>query len=336
MKKTLLVTIDFPPNLGGVAKYYQDICNDFESDKIVVLTMNQEKSEEFDSQQKYKIYRNDLLYKFIWPKWLKMIFAIKKIVKQENIGHIHVGQILPVGEAVLFTRLPFTVFAHGMDITIPQNNLRKKIVLKKIIKKSEKLIANSNFTKQELVKLGAGENKVEIIHPKPNKKLLDLVDQNVINQIKEKYNLQNKKVLLSVGRLVKRKGFDDVIIALPEVLKEIPNLVYIIIGDGPERKNLNKVIQDSKLSNVVITGSVNEKELAAYYSLCDAFIMTSKQLDNGDVEGFGIVYLEADMFNKPVIGRDSGGIKDAIDLCQDKILIRSEREIALSIIRYLK
>jgi len=219
---------------------------------------------------------------------------------------------------------------------MPQLHKRKKAILKKIIKKSDRLVANSNFTKEELIKLGASGDKIVIIHPKPNKKLLELVDQKVIDRIKEKYSLQNKKVLLSVGRLVKRKGFDDVIKAIPDVSKEIPGLVYTIVGDGPERERLENQIKELNLGNVIITGNASEKELAAFYSMCDAFIMTSKQLENGDVEGFGIVYLEADMFEKPVIGLNSGGVKDAIDKCHNGKLLSRREEIIKNIINYLK
>lgn len=324
MKKTLLVTIDFPPNMGGVANYYENICRLLPSDKIVVLTNKVDDSEEFDQKQSYKIYRRDLFFKILWPSWLKMSWQIRKIIKQENIEMIYVGQILPVGEAALFCKLPFVVFAHGMDITIPQKNKRKKYLLKKIIRKSYKLVANSNFTKKELVKLGAKDEKVIIVHPCPDRTLLDKLDEKIVEQLRQKYNLNNKKIILSVGRLVKRKGFDRIIESLPKVLKQIDNLVYVIVGEGLERDNLKSLVEKLNFKNVIFTGQVSQKELGGFYSLCDVFIMTPKQLANGDVEGFGMVYLEANMFGKPVIAVDSGGVGDAVADNINGILLKSD------------
>jgi len=339
MKKSLLVTIDFPPKLGGVAQYYQNICSNLPKDKIVVLTNKLEGSAEFDKQQQYKIYRKDLLYKIFWPKWLKMIKQIKKIVKQENIEQIYVGQILPVGEAAMLVNLPMIIFTHGMDITMPQKNKRKKTILKRIIKKSNKLIANSNFTKQELIKLGAYDEQVHIVHPCPDRKFIQMFDKKVADEIKQKYSIANKKIILSVGRLVERKDFDKVIESLTLVKDEFPDITYVIAGDGPDKNNLLYTIDKLDLKGkVILLGNVNDKELSVLYNLANIFIMTPKQLPSGDVEGFGTVYLEANMFGKPIIATSSGGVGDAVIDNLNGILIKkaSINEISDAIIKLLK
>lgn len=324
MKKALLVTIDFPPKIGGVANYYENLCQNLPANKIAVLTEKQKDSKSFDKKQNYKIYREDLFYNYLWPQWLKMIFKMRKIIKKEKIEVIYVGQILPVGEAAFFLSLPFIIFTHGMDITLPQKNKKKKYLLKKIIAKSYKLVANSNFTREELMKLGAKAQKVTIINPSPDRKLLEVLDKQLISQLRQKYNLNNKRILLSVGRLVKRKGFDEVIQSLPQVLKSIPDLVYVVVGDGPERQNLENIISEINLNKqVLLIGAASQKELSAWYYLCQVFIMTPKQLPDGDVEGFGTVFLEANMFGKPVIATASGGISDAVSNGLNGLLINN-------------
>jgi len=339
MKKALLVTIDFPPKLGGVAKYYENICKNLPADKIVVLTNKAKGSDKFDKKQQYKIYREDLFFRFFWPRWVKMILKIKKIIKKENIEIIYIGQILPVGEAMMLVKLPFIVFTHGMDITMPQKNKRKALILKKIIGKSYKLISNSNFTKNELRKLGAPDDKITIINPCPDTDLLNQINSDTTNELVNKYNLKDNKIILSVGRLVERKDFDKVIESLTLVSNDFENYKYIIVGDGNDKNNLESTINRLNLDDrVILTGDVNDQELAGLYNLCDVFVMTPKQLQNGDVEGFGTVYLEANLFGKPVISTRSGGVTDAVVDNVNGLLIykASINEISDAIIKLLK
>jgi len=132
------------------------------------------------------------------------------------------------------------------------------------------------------------------------------------SEIIEKHNLKGRKVILTVGRLVKRKGHDMVIKSLPNVLKAIPNAVYVIVGAGPELGSLKIVVKELNLSeNVIFPGYVASKDLPNYYKACDVFVMASREL-NGDIEGFGIVYLEANACGKPVIAGRSGGTGSAV------------------------
>jgi phosphatidylinositol alpha-1,6-mannosyltransferase len=121
-------------------------------------------------------------------------------------------------------------------------------------------------------------------------------------------------MILTVGNLVERKGHDMVISALPEVQKVIPDVTYLVVGDGRYRSNLEQLaVTRGVRDRVVFAGQVPEKELPEIYSLCDVFVMPARErLDECDVEGFGLVYLEANACGKPVIGGRSGGIPDAI------------------------
>jgi len=120
-------------------------------------------------------------------------------------------------------------------------------------------------------------------------------------------------VILTVGNLVERKGHDVVLKSLPKVLKEVPNTVYLIVGDGEQKQNLKELVDELGLGEqVIFTGRVPEKELPQYYNACDVFIMPSREIGS-DIEGFGIVFLEAGACSKPVIGGRSGGIIDAVE-----------------------
>jgi len=189
------------------------------------------------------------------------------------------------------------------------------------IKNAENIICVSNYT-AELTKNFLNEklhSKIKIVNPGIASELK--VDKQLVEEIKIKHNLTNKIVLFSVGRLVKRKGFDNVIKALPEILKSVPNLYYVIAGDGPDKIYLKELAKG--IDNIIFLGLSTDKEKWAWLSLCDIFITPARNI-NGDFEGFGIVYLEANLAGKPVIAGDSGGIRDAVQGAYSGILVDPE------------
>lgn len=325
IKKSLLITLDFPPSYGGVATYYHHICKNLPSDKVVVVAPEHPKAKIFDQTQRYAIIRKNLANNLAKPKLLKIFDTLKwmsaikfltEIIKNHDIELLQVGQILPLGTVALALKtkynIPYIFYAHGLDITLPQKIYHKKKLMRKIIANASGIVANSNFTKDELVKLGANPEKIIVVYPCPNLEP-EQISEWIIKEIKEAHELIDKKIILTVGRLVKRKGHDMVIKALPDILKRVPDAIYVIVGNGPYRKKLERLVGDMKLGNhVKFVGEVPDNQLKAYYEISDVFVMPARQLENGDVEGLGIVYLEANAFSKPVIGGRSGGVPEAI------------------------
>jgi phosphatidylinositol alpha-1,6-mannosyltransferase len=135
--------------------------------------------------------------------------------------------------------------------------------------------------------------------------------------------------------LVKRKGFDTVIQALPEARKYAPELVYVYAGDGPEKVSLKNAAKGVK--EVICLGSISEDDKWAWLRACDIFIMPARNI-NGDFEGFGIVYLEANLCGKPVIAGNSGGVKDAVKTTYTGLMVNPENteDIANNIITLAK
>jgi len=322
--KTLLFTLEYPPFHGGVANYYGNLAKHWpKPGEISILNNN----------DGYLINN-----KLPLLKWLPAYFALSQKIKQEKIGHIIVGQILPLGTAALiyswFYKTKYSIFLHGMDLTYAIKNPRKKWLAKEILKSAEKIICINNYT-ADLTKqfFPLSSNRVITVNPGIDPALP--INQEDILKLKEKYNLQNKIILLSVGRLVKRKGFDKVIEALPEALKQVPNLIYIIIGDGKEIENWRFKIENLKLEKYIyIINQTTDQERDIWYSASDIFIMPSRNID-GDFEGFGIVYLEANSAGKPVIAGRSGGVQDAVIEGLNGLLVNPEdiSEIASAIIK---
>jgi len=100
MQKILFISIDFPPDVGGVATYYKNVCNNLKDVELTVLAEEKSGTASFDEKQNYKVIRRNLFYKRFWPKWLKMMIEVRKILKQEQYDWVFVGQVLPIGTVV--------------------------------------------------------------------------------------------------------------------------------------------------------------------------------------------------------------------------------------------
>jgi len=337
MRKTLLITLEFPPFAGGVGYYYFNLVKRLPNEKICVLT-NETKT--LAENINFKIYRQVLLTKLpIWPKWLFALFKIATLVKKEGVELIWVGQVLPIGTMALilkkFLKLDYLVSCHGTDILTAQKKQRKRELLIKILREAKIITANSKYTQQEIVKLGISPEKIIIIYPCAND--LPPIDPIKKDKLLTNYNLKNKKILLSVGRLVPRKGFITIINIFPELLNIFPNLIYLIIGQGRLKEKLEQQISSLNLNNAIkILDNISNEDLSYFYDLADIFILTPINLAT-EVEGWGMVFLEASLFAKPIIASATGGIPEAVLANKTGILINPEnpQEITQAIIKLL-
>ncbi|MBI2411043.1 MAG: glycosyltransferase family 4 protein [Candidatus Kerfeldbacteria bacterium] len=340
MKKTLLMTLDYPPMVGGVANYYRHLVEQLPQESIVVL--DNAHGELLSSSR------------WVWPKWLKAVSSTYRLIKKEKIEHLLVGQILPLGTVALmlhlWLRIPYTVMTHAMDVTLPfgpEGSRRKQWLIKNILHKAAAVTTVSSFTKNKLRELGVQSHKIFLVYPCPHitPELLSAKHppQDYSRELRfatqSRCSLeylaagiaQGKKIILSVGRLVERKGFDMVIRALPELRKIFPNILYIIVGDGTDRQRLEQIAREQRVDDIVhFTEVISDEAIAQWFAACTFFVMPSRKLSNNDVEGFGIVYLEANSFGKPVIAGNSGGVHDAVIDGQTGLLVEPENVTMLT------
>ena len=325
---TILFTLEYPPFRGGIANYYNNIVKYWpQEDKIIVLHNNEGQ-----------------LLNSKWPvlKWwpaIKELYRATQEANKNSATQVLVGHVLPLGTVAYLISwlrpIEYSVFLHGMDLAFAQRSKRKKWLMKKILKRAQKIICNSSYVAKQAEEFMGRESaeKMVVVNPGVEQRLM--VNGRLSTELIRKYNLKNKLVLLTVGRLVKRKGVDKVLECLPGVLKEVPNLVYVIVGAGEELSNCQLLMVNGQLEgSVLIITNANEDEKWAWYELCDIFIMPARNI-KGDVEGFGIVYLEANLAGKPVIAGDSGGVRDAVEDGVSGLLINPEdiNEIKNAIIK---
>ncbi|HEA47489.1 MAG TPA: glycosyltransferase family 1 protein, partial [bacterium] len=280
--RILLATNDFPPKVGGIQTYCYQLAKNLVSlgEKIVVLVPGVEGNLEFDKRENFRIIRV--------KNRLNLYFAFFSTLKKEKIEIILVAHRANYARLASWTnillKIPYDIIVYGGEILLS----RRRKSIRKNFARAGKVITISNFTKERLIEIGIPAKKIEVIHPG-----VDPIRFNPeldSTSVKKKYKLEGKKVILTVSHLVKRKGHHNVLKALPQVLKRVPNLIYLIVGKGEEEEKLKGIVKDLKLEDkVIFVGEVKEEELPLYYVACDLFIMPSYEIkERGDVEGFGI------------------------------------------------
>lgn len=312
--KYLIFTLEYPPFKGGVGKYYEKLVQYFEGE---VFVLTNPIKEDIVNRDTSKEIRKLITTKWLRPRWLPALKSLYQTLKDKNINHVIVGHILPLGIVTYYLskklNFKYSIVLHGMDFALVMSNLNKHNISKKILKNADKIICANNYT-AKLVEMfdESLKDKLSVVNPGVDSSFVR--DPKRIEEFKNQYNLKDKKILFSLGRLVKRKGFDMVIKAMPKALEKEKDLVYLIGGVGPDEKYLKeelKKLPEEMQKKVIFLGKVSDEDRWACLELCDIFIMPSRNID-GDFEGFGIVYLEANLVGKPVIAGDNGGVSDAV------------------------
>jgi phosphatidyl-myo-inositol dimannoside synthase len=244
----------------------------------------------------------------------------------------HVG-LAPVGWLVhVAIGRPYWVVAYGIDVWC-----RLPIIKKKALQRAAKILSLSDFTGKQVVKLHgvAGERALTLT---PCIAQEDWLTLRPAAGPLAGLGLEGCRVILTVARLAASEGYkghDVVLRGLPSVIERVPNLKYLIVGDGDDRPRLEKLVQDLRLqSHVVFLGEVRDDALlAACYRACDVFILPARTViddANPKGEGFGIVYLEAMTFSKPVIAPNFGAPADIIRHGEHGLLVDPEDSAAIA------
>ena len=207
--------------------------------------------------------------------------------------------------------IPLVTIAHGDDFLrrYPFN------INEFIFRSIQKTIVTNRFMRKLFFKVhNVDPNKVKVIHLGVD--IEKSIVKESVKELREKFNIHlNDFVILTVSRFYPRKGFDTILKAIKLIIEEHPNipLQYVIIGSGKDEPRIKKLISDLNIkSHVKLLGSVNETVKNQYYKLSDVFVLVP-EVKKESIEGFGIVYIEANYFNTPVIGARSGGVRIAIE-----------------------
>ena len=207
--------------------------------------------------------------------------------------------------------IPYWLFAHGLEVTGLRGwfmNRRRIIDFQCAVQ----IVANSEATAQRVRGLGVPERGIAVIHPGVNVESLVPLPIGGVKDVLTSVGLDGVPFLLSMGRLVKRKGFDLTISAFASLAHEFPELHFVLAGDGPERKQLESIASTLDIRHRIhILGRISERVKAGLLQSCEYFVLANREV-RGDMEGFGLVFREAAHFGKACIGGNNGGVPEAI------------------------
>ncbi len=229
------------------------------------------------------------------------------------------------------------IYVHGEELPeLMKGGYHSRLRLQ-ALRSASRFVAISSFTKNGLVSLGIPEDRVSVITNgvdltrfRPGEKNQHMIDR---------HGLANRRVLMTLARLDERKGQDMLIRALPRIRAAVPDVVYLLVGDGGYEATLRRLVSELSLEDaVVFAGAATDSEVLQFYLTCDVFAMPNRTTPNGDTEGFGLVFLEAGACAKPVIGGVAGGVPDAVIHGKTGFLVdgTSPEAIADSCIRLLQ
>lgn len=324
----LIITRYFPPSRGGTEAYTFDLARGLagRGREVVVLAPPAPGDSEFDDRCGFEVVRAGE-GRQRWVRLWALFRGARRLRDQRPIELIIATTWSPAGLIARWLRfrfsLPYLVVAHGSELYAhrPWNWLRGMVLAG-----ADRVLANSEFTRLRLEKLGVGREKISLVYPAVNLEKLAGGNRPPISLRGE------GPLLLTVTRLSPKKGVDTVLAALPRVRKLAGPVRYLVVGEGEDRPRLEGMVRDLGLEgSVTFAGKVSDGDLAAAYRLCDLFLLVSREERGGsDYEGFGIVLLEAAAAGKPVIAGRSGGIPEAVEEGVSGLLVdpRSPEETA--------
>lgn len=291
--RILFIARNYPPIFGGLEKNAEEFYTHLQPLAAVDLLSNPRGK------------------KYLPVFFLQVFFRLITHARKYDVIHFNDAVMSPLLPIIrLFSRAKVTFTVNGLDI-VYRNNLYQALI-PYFLRQADRIFPISEYTARECEERQIDPRKIRIITVGINEIYPFALSDASISDFLTKYSIkvEEKKVLISMGRLVKRKGhawfLENVFPLLPE------NTVYLIGGDGPERPELEQIIVENKLeSRVYLLGRITDMEKQALYQVGDLFIMPNISVRN-DPEGFGIVLLEAGTYQLPVIATDIEGISSAV------------------------
>jgi phosphatidylinositol alpha-1,6-mannosyltransferase len=317
-KKILLVTNDFGPRTGGIETFVIGLLERITGHHVIVFTSSQGETSAYDQDwlDKFGVQVLRDKSKILLPS-RRVTRNVKKIVTESDIDVVIFGAAAPLAFMSKSLRKigvkKIIALTHGHEVwwakVFPFN-----FAIKRIGASVDHLTYLGEFTRKAISKTLSEKSRNKLVKIAPGIDTAHFIPRADGFEKRVELGLQDKKIIISVGRLVHRKGQDKLIEAMPTILRKIPNAHLLIVGEGPYKNHLDKLVKKFSLEeSVTFVGRILYDKLPTYLSAADLFAMPSRSRFFGlEVEGLGIVYLEASACGIPVVAGNSGGAPDAV------------------------
>ncbi|WP_330291655.1 glycosyltransferase family 4 protein [Streptomyces sp. NBC_00576] len=321
MHKTLIVTNDFPPRPGGIQAFLHNMALRLDPDRVVVYASTWKRGPEgarataaFDAEQPFTVVRDRTTMLLPTPAVTGQAVAL---LREHGCTSVWFGAAAPLGLMAPALRKAgaerLVATTHGHEAGWAQLPAARQL-LRRIGESTDTITYLGEYTRSRIA---------AALTPRAARRMVQLppgVDEKTFHPesggtaVRARLGLTDRPVVVCVSRLVPRKGQDTLILAMPRILAAEPETVLLIVGGGPYARELRKLAHETGVvDSVRFTGPVPWAELPAHYGAGDVFAMPCRTRRGGlDVEGLGIVYLEASATGLPVVAGDSGGAPDAV------------------------
>jgi len=341
--KILCITNDFGPRAGGIETFVIGLIERLPRSSVIVYTSAQDNSAQYDRSwlEDYGVEVVRDKAKILLPT-PGVAYCLKAIVRERKISTVFFGAAAPLG--LLSRTLRKAGVTHILALTHGHEVWWSKVwpftvAIKSISRHVNHLTYLGEFTRRAITKSITGEAAAHMVKIAPGIDTDHFSPQDA-TQLRSELELTEKKVIVSVGRLVHRKGQDVLIEAMPAIIKEVPEAHILMIGEGPYRSYLeNRVKVLGLQERVTFIGRVQYADLPKFICAGNLFVMPSRsRLAGLEVEGLGIVYLEASACGLPVIAGNSGGAPDAVLQGETGLVVdgTSKAEVAAAVIELLQ
>ncbi|WP_431979738.1 glycosyltransferase family 4 protein [Streptomyces qinglanensis] len=321
MPKTLIVTNDFPPRPGGIQAFLHSMALRLDPSQVVVYASTWKRGREgaqataaFDAEQPFTVVRDRTTMLLPTPRVTKRACSL---LAEHGCRAVWFGAAAPLGLMAPALRSAgaerIVATTHGHEAGWAQLPGARGL-LRRIGDGTDTLTYLGDYTRRRIAAALSPAAAARMVQLPPG------VDEKTFHPgsggdaVRARLGLTDRPVVVCVSRLVRRKGQDTLVEAMPRVLEAVPDAVLLIVGGGPYRTGLERLAASRGLTDAVrFTGPVAWEELPAHYGAGDVFAMPCRTRRGGlDVEGLGIVYLEASATGLPVVAGDSGGAPDAV------------------------
>ncbi|MFG3167252.1 glycosyltransferase family 4 protein [Streptomyces sp. NPDC048200] len=321
MHKTLIVTNDFPPRPGGIQAFLHNMALRLDPEQLVVYASTWKRGHEgaeataaFDAEQPFTVVRDRTTMLLPTPGATRRAAGL---LREHGCTSVWFGAAAPLGLMAPALRRAgarsIVATTHGHEAGWAQLPAARTL-LRRIGESTDTITYLGEYTRSRIAAALTPEAAARMVQLPPG------VDEGTFHpgsggaEVRARLGLTDRPVVVCVSRLVPRKGQDTLVRAMPRVLAEHPDAVLLIVGGGPYEKDLRALVRDTGVTESVrFTGAVPWSELPAHYGAGDVFAMPCRTRRGGlDVEGLGIVYLEASATGLPVVAGDSGGAPDAV------------------------
>ena len=309
--KTLLVTNDYPPRVGGIQRTLEALVRQLPPDRVAVVCPAWEGSDAFDANVRYRVFRQP--ERFLWPT-PEVARRVRAAAADFGAEVVLFGATYPLavlGPGLAKRGTPYLSAAHGFEYWLSIAPGGHALMRRATSKASRVPVMCSDFVGRVVRTAVPDRVPVSVMYPGADVEAFN--PELEVDDLLARHGLQGRRVVVCVSRLVPRKGQDVLIRAMSRIRARVTDAALLIVGSGPYRDTLEAMANAEVAGSVVFAGQVPEEDLPGYYRSGEVFAMPCRTRRGGlEVEGWGNVFIEAAACGRPVVVGDSGGAREAL------------------------